>query len=175
MADHPAPAHDRDGIADRHDLAQLVGDQQNADALGRQPPQDIEQPVRLVRRQHACGLVEDQHPRATEKRLQDLHALLKPDRQRAGQRIRVDLQPVLLLQPHQRRARRRPTGPEQDPTFAPQHHVLKHGERRDQHEVLMHHADPVPDRIRRSRHPDRDPVDLERPGIRRIETVEDRH
>ncbi len=58
--DHLAAAHDRDGVGDRHDLAQLVGDQDDRLALGAQVFEDAEQVIGLGRGQHAGRLVEDQ-------------------------------------------------------------------------------------------------------------------
>ena len=102
---HRAAPHDRDVVGDRHDLAQLVGDEDDRLALVLELLEDAEQMVGLGRRQHAGRLVEDQDVGAAIERLQDLDALLQADRQFLDDRVRIDLQPVFALQPLQLRAR----------------------------------------------------------------------
>jgi hypothetical protein len=172
---HLAPAHHRNGVGHLHDLAQLVGDQQDRHAVAFQRPQNVEQPVGLVRRQHARRLVQDQDPRPAPQRFQYLDALLQPDAQIADQRVRVDLQPVLAAQAFQFGPGRGDAVLQQRPALGAQHHILQHGEGGHQHEVLMHHADPQPDRIRRIVDPHRFAVDLDPPAIRGVEAVENAH
>ena len=85
---HLAPAHDADLVGHRHDLAQLVGDQDDRLALGLQVLEDAEQVVGLGRGQHAGRLVEDQDVALAVERLQDLDPLLQPDRKLADDRVR---------------------------------------------------------------------------------------
>ena len=66
-----------------------------------QLPEDAEEMVGLVGRQHAGRLVEDQRVGAAIERLQDLHALLQADRQLADDRVGIDLQRVFALEPLQ--------------------------------------------------------------------------
>ena len=87
---HLAVAHDVDRVGDRHDLAQLVRDQDDGHAARAQGAQDAEQLIGLLRRQHRGRLVEDQDARAAIQRLQDLDALLLADRQVADQRVGID-------------------------------------------------------------------------------------
>ena len=60
-------AHDGDPVGHRHDLRQLVRDQDDRLALAGEPAEHAKQPVRLPRGQHAGRLVQDQHvrPRGT--------------------------------------------------------------------------------------------------------------
>ena len=74
-------------------------------------PEDAEEVVGLVGRQHAGRLVEDQRVGAAIERLQDLHALLQADRQLADDRVGIDLQRVFALQPLQLAARMRDAAP----------------------------------------------------------------
>ncbi len=78
---HLAAPHDRDAVGDRHDLAQLVGDEDDGLALSLQRPQQVEQRVRLRRRQHGRRLVEDEDVGAAIERLQNFDALLQADGQ----------------------------------------------------------------------------------------------
>ena len=85
-----ARAHDADLVGHRHDLAQLVGDQDDGAPLRLEVAQDAEQMVGLLRRQHAGGLVQDQDMGAAEQSLEDLDPLLHAHRQlaRPGRRGR---------------------------------------------------------------------------------------
>ena len=72
-----------------------MADEHDAVALGRQPAQDLEDLLGLLRRQHGRGLVEDEDPGVAVERLEDLDALLPADRQRADLGLGVDLEPEL--------------------------------------------------------------------------------
>ncbi len=76
-------AHHRHGVADRHDLLELVGDQQHRRAARAQGAQRVEQLLGLLRREHRGRLVEDQDARAAVERLQDLQPLALAHRQLA--------------------------------------------------------------------------------------------
>ena len=60
MRDDGAGAHDIDLVGDRHDLAQFVRDQNDRRAARAQRREDTKQLIRLLRRQDAGRLVEDQ-------------------------------------------------------------------------------------------------------------------
>ncbi len=77
---HLAAAHDGDRVGDRHDLAQLVGDQDDGLALVAQDAEDVEQMIGFSRRQHARRLVENKDLGAAIHGLEDFHALLQADR-----------------------------------------------------------------------------------------------
>ncbi len=124
-----------------------MGDQDHGLALAAQRAQHGEQLVGLLRRQHAGRLVEDQDLGAAIERLQDLDPLLQPDRQVVDQRVGIDRQPVGLREIGQRPARRREAVAQQRALLGAEHDVLQHAEIVDQHEVLVHHADPGLDRI----------------------------
>ena len=99
MIDHAAGAHHGDAVGQRHDLAQLVGDQDDGPALVSQRPQDAKEVVDLLRREHTRRLVEDQDVGAAVECLQNLHPLLQADGQRAHDGVGVDVEPVLALNP----------------------------------------------------------------------------
>ena len=55
-----AVAQDRDAVADLLHLVEVVGDEEDADALGRELADDLEEAVHLARRECRRGLVEDE-------------------------------------------------------------------------------------------------------------------
>ena len=57
-----------------------MGDEDNPGSLVGKTPQDLEEIVSLLRRQDRGRLIQDHHPSATVERLDDLNALLLPDR-----------------------------------------------------------------------------------------------
>ena len=138
---HLAVTHHIDRVGHRHDLAQLVGDQDHGDAAVAQRAQDVEQLVGFLRGQHRARLVEDQDAGAAIQHLHDLDALLLADRQVADQRIRVDAQTVFAAEPLDLGARGPEALVEQRPELGAEHDVLQHREGVHQHEVLVHHAD----------------------------------
>ena len=141
-ADDLAAPDDADPVADRLDLAQLVGDEDDRGALRLERAHDVHQLVDLLRREHRRGLVEDQHLGVVGQRLEDLDALLHPDRQVLDEGVGVDREAVALGQLADRcGGRARSRTPAAAGLLAPEHHVLGDGEDRDQHEVLVHHAD----------------------------------
>ena len=172
---HLAAAHDRDAIGDRHDLAQLVGDENDGLALLLERAKQLEQRIGLGRREHGGGLVEDEDVRAAIERFQDLDALLQADGEIADDRIRVDLEPVILCQPRELRARLRFADAQHGAAFGAEHDVLDDGEGLDEHEVLVHHADAGMDGIVRRADGNRLAVDTDLAGIGLVEAVQDRH
>ena len=57
---------------------------------------DLDQVVGLLRGEHRGGLVEDEHLGVADQRLDDLHALLDPDREVLDERVRRHLEAVAL-------------------------------------------------------------------------------
>ena len=102
-----AAPHHRDAIRQRHDLAQLVGDEDDRLVLRLQHPQHFEQLIGLRGRQHRRRLVEHEDFRAAHQRLQDFDALLQADRKLADDRVGVDLERVFLGQMRELCAHRR--------------------------------------------------------------------
>ncbi len=173
--DHFAAPHHRDAVGQTHDLAQLVGDENDRLVLALEHSQHLEQLVGLGRRQHRRRLVEHQNVRAAHQRFQDLDPLLQADRQFADDGVGIDFEAVFapeLAKPLADQAR---AFGEQRPALRAEHDVFEHGERRHQHEVLMHHADAVADRLARRADPDRLAVYPDLAGVGLVESVENRH
>jgi hypothetical protein len=144
----PAPQHGH-AVRDVEDLVELVGDEDHRRALRGQAAQDRLQLGRLLGRQHRGRLVEDQDLGAAVERLQDLHPLLHADRDVLDEGAGVDGEPEAVGDGAH--ARLGLTGVEERPAAGldRQHDVLGDGHHRDEHEVLVHHADPERDGVAR--------------------------
>jgi hypothetical protein len=132
--------------------------------------------VRLLRRQHRGRLVEDQDVGAAVERLQDLGALLLPDRDVLDERVRVDREVEALRELPD--ALRRLVEVEENPgplRLGGEDDVLGDRHHRDQHEVLVHHPDPVVDRLARRVDPHRLALDQDLALVGVVEPVEDVH
>ena len=175
MCDHFALPHHRNVVGDRHDLPELVGDEDHRLPLLTEFGEDAEEVVRLLRGQHPGGFVEDEDVRAPVERLEDFHTLLQAHWQVLDERIGVHLQPILLLQPQQLLTRLFQGAVKLESGLDAEDHVFQHGEGVHEHEVLMHHPDPGFDGVVGA-------VDLQRlalhpnlPGVSLVEAVEDAH
>ena len=175
MRDRAAPAHDRHPVARRHDLAQFVGDEDDRPAAVAQRAEDAEQVVRLARGQHAGGFVEDENVRAAVERLEDLHPLPHPHRERADDRVRVRLQPVFAPQPFERAPRPRQRPPQEEAALDAQDDVLQHGETVHQHEMLVDHADSERDGVVRAGDPRAPSADPDLAAVGPVVAVDDVH
>ena len=79
VVDGVAVANDRDGVRDRPDLRQLVGDDDRRDALVAQPPDEVEQVRGVVVVERRGGLIENEKFDVLRQRLGDLDELLLAD------------------------------------------------------------------------------------------------
>jgi hypothetical protein len=174
--DELATAQDADPVGDLEHLVQLVADEDDRLPLRRQLVDDLEQLLRLLRRQDRGRLVEDQDLRTAVESLQDLDALLLSDSDRLDARVRVHGQPERLGElAHPPRSR---VVVEQDTRLRRllrQDDVLGDGHDRNEHEVLVHHPDPELDRVLRRRDRHRLPVHQDLARVGRVEAVEDAH
>ena len=96
LADDLAPAQHGDGVGDRLDFLELVRDEDDRRAAVPQLADDAEQLLGLGRGEHRRRLVQDQHVRLPDQRLDDLDPLLDADRQVLDQRVRVDVEAVAV-------------------------------------------------------------------------------
>ena len=152
-ADRAAAPDHGDPVGDGLDLFELVGDEDDRLAGVGERAHDREQLVGLLRGEHRGRLVQDQQVDVAGERLDDLHPLLRADRQVLHQGVRVDRQAVALggledvaaaaaaVQPAERAAPGL-LGAERD--------VLRDREDGHQHEVLVHHADAGRDGVPRA-------------------------
>ena len=168
-AGDPAVAQNRDAVGDGEHLAQLVGDEHDRLALIDQAADHGEEVVDLARRQHGGGLVEDQDVGLAEQRLDQLDALLLADGEVADLGVGVDPQAIPVAEladapPRFVHVEQRPLD-----ELVAEDHVLRHGEHRDQLEMLVHHADPVVDGVVHTIEADVFATDPDRPSIGLVE------
>ena len=169
--------HHADAVGDGHDLIELVGDDDDGHLLfADDAADDVEQLVRLLRGEDGGRLVEDEDVRAAVERFQYLDALLKPDADIPHGGGGVDLKAVFLhkaarfafglgvVEEHAEPAR-----------LAAEDDVLRDGERRDEHEVLVHHADAALDGRLRAEVLDALAFDVDLAVGGRVDAVEDVH
>ena len=71
----PAGAQYRDALGHPQHLAELVADKNDRQALRHHLAQHRKQRLALLRRQHRCGLVQDQDTRAPVQGFENLHTL----------------------------------------------------------------------------------------------------
>ena len=154
---------------------QLVADEDEGVAFGRHPPQRPEQLVDFLGRQHGRRLVENQDGRAAVERLEDFDTLLLADRQLPYEGAGVHPQAVSLCQlldpvGHSVRVQRHAAAGREA-----EGDILRHRQGRDEHKVLMDHADTVADRVGRGADGHGSAVDEDVPGVRLIQPVQDAH
>ena len=94
-----------------------------------------------------------------------LDALLPRDRQLADEPVRIDGKAHALRQPQHGVPHRAPPQRETPSRLLAQHHVLRDGERRDEEEVLVDHADAERQRVLGAAEPHRTAVDANLPGV----------
>ena len=167
-------ADDGDAVADLHDLAQLVRDEDDALSLALELFDDAEEFRCLLRGEHGRRLVEDEHPCTEVECLDDLHLLPLAHAQPPDGHIGRNLQPeaaqhflhlaACFLVADKTEAGR--SGGHDD--------VLQNGHLLDLHEVLMHHADAE---LHRTGHVVRDglAIDLDGAAVRLVLAVENAH
>ncbi len=146
--DGRAAADDGDLVGDRQHLVELVGDEDDGEALRLQLAQVVEELGDLLGHQDGGRLVEDEDLGAAEEHLEDLDPLTLADAEVGDQVVRVDAQAVGVGDLDDR-----PAGVVADAVqlLRAQHDVLEDGEVVGQHEVLEHHPDAGVDRVRRAR------------------------
>ena len=95
-ADVLALAQHRDLVRQRHDLVQLVGDDDDGLAVGAHIAQHVEELLGLLRGEDGGGLVEDERVRAAVEDLDDLDRLLLGDGHIVDLLGRVDVEAVAV-------------------------------------------------------------------------------
>ena len=130
-------------------FVQLVADEDDAATALGETPQQQEDLFRLLRREDGRRLVQDEDARVAIERLEDLDALLLADRQSRHLGVGIDVEaerggqladPATCLRPVKKSDSTHGLVAEDD--------VLRDSQHRNEHEVLMDHADPACDRIR---------------------------
>ena len=136
--DDLAVAHDRDLVAGRDDLGELVADEGDGLALVLDDAaQRGEQELRFGRREHRRRLVEHEDLRVAAQALDDLDPLAHAGGQVGDAVVGIDLQAVLLADLADAPADARRV----EPAGVAERDVLPHRQRLDQAEVLVDHGD----------------------------------
>ena len=176
LADDLAAPDHGDPVRDRADLAQLVGDEDDRLPGLLELAHDLHQLVGLLRRQDRGRLVEDEDLGVAGERLDDLDPLLDADGQVLDQRVGVDVE----AEPLGDLADPLAGGVEVERAGEPgglvaEHDVLGDGEDRDEHEVLVDHADAGGDRVAGAGEVLHHVVEDDLALVGRVEAVEDVH
>ena len=140
-ADALALAQDGDAVGDLHDLVQLVGNEEDALALGREILHDLHQLLDLLRRQNGRRLVEDQDLVVAVEHFENFGALLHTDGDILDDRVGIDVQTVFLGQIENLFARVLLLQKAHLVRLNAEDDVVEDREALDQLEVLVHHAD----------------------------------
>jgi len=131
--------------------------------------------MKMIDFPHRCRLVEDEDVGAPVERLQDLDALFLADGDVADERIGIDRQREALRELAHALYGRALVEQQVAARLDAEHDVLRHRHHRDQHEVLVHHPDPGPDRVAGRRELDPLAVQEQLARIGPVEPVEDVH
>jgi hypothetical protein len=174
---HVAPvAQHRHARAVREDLGHAVADVDDADALGLQVVQHLEERGRFVVGERGRGLVEDEHLAVERERLGDLDELLRGDAQVLHQAGRVHVLPQALQ--HLRRApvEAREVHPRVPAGVDLRHEdVLGHRGVGAQRDLLVHQADAQAHRVRRAVDDHLAPVQRDLAFVGLVDAVDDVH
>ena len=172
---HLAATHHGHGVAQRHDLLELVRDEQDGRAARAQAAQRGEERVCFLRREHGGGLVQDQDACAAVQGFEDLQPLAFTDRQVRYLRIQVDLHAGVVHQHVELGPHLGARGVQAPAGLGPQHHVVQRAQRVHEHEVLVHHADAQGNRLAAAGDARGLALDLDLARIGLVEAVEDGH
>ena len=128
-------------IRHRHDLVELVGDEQDALALFFEPAHDLHELFDLLRGQHGGRLIENQNIVVPVQHLEDLHALLHAHRNIADQCVRIHAQAVFFRERHHLFAGLRLLQKAVAGILHAKDDIVQHAEAFHQFKMLVDHAD----------------------------------
>ena len=175
-AHHLAAPDDGDGVRDGLHLTELVGNEDDGGAVALELAHDVQQLIGILRSQHGRGLIEDEHLGVADECLDDFHALLHAHGEVFDQRVGVDVESVPVGDLPDL-----PAGVIQVQESAglgglrSQCHILRDSKDRDQHEVLVHHADAGRHGVAGAAEGDRFVVDQDFALCGLVQSVEDVH
>jgi hypothetical protein len=172
--DGTAGAHHGDAVGGGEDFGQLVRHQDDRAPLRPQERERFQETVHFERRQHRRRLVEEERPRPPVQLLDELDPLALAEGEVRHFAVRVELQPEGRAELLDGARRGRAVDPGPAARLGPEHDVLRHRERLDQREVLVHHAEAKRERVARPGEPPRDPVDRDLARVGRHQPEEDR-
>ena len=169
------PHHD-DPVGDLKRLFQLVANEDDALAILFENLDDLKKLLHFLWRQHRSWFIEHQIARLTTEHLDDLNPLLDTNRKVLYKRLRIDFEVITLGDLPDVMGRSLHVEPASGTRrLHTKNHILRDGEDRDQHEVLVHHADASRNSVIRRRQLEGFPVDEHFSGIRRIQPIQNIH
>ena len=128
-------------VRHRHDLVELVGDEQNGLALLGEAPHNLHQFVNLLRGQHCGGFVKDQNFVVPVEHLQNFGTLLHTHGDVLYLGVQIHMELVLFRQCLHLFPGDFPLQEAHFGVLGAQDDVVQHGEHIHQLEMLMNHAD----------------------------------
>ncbi len=143
LAHEPAVAEHREAVADREDLVEEVGDEEDGDALVAEAAHHAEEALDLVGVEAGGRLVEDQDLRVEHGRPADRHELLQREADGGERRARIQ-----VAEPHARQhlggggVRALPIDAEAAAPLVAEHDVLADGEVPAEVDLLVDRGDP---------------------------------
>ena len=150
-----AVAQDGDGVGEREDLAQQVGDKDDGAPAGREAADDLVEPLGLGRREGGRRLVEDDQLGVAGQRPQDLDLLLLRQRERPDDRVRGDRETGVGHQALELLEQRAPPHEAEPARLLAQEHVLGDGALGDDRHLLGDERDAALQRLARRPEGDR--------------------
>ena len=144
----PVP-HRGDRVADAEHLLEVVRDEHDRRPRGRQRPDRLEQPLGLVAREGGGRLVHQEQARVAGDRAEDLDLLLLGGAQRADDRLRVEPEARPLVELVEAAAQLARADDARGVRLDPEHHVLDHGARRHERDLLGDRRDSRVERVAR--------------------------
>ena len=161
-------------VGDLHDFAHLVRDEDDTFPLVAQLFQHREQPVGLLRGQYRSRLIENQQPAVAQQQLDQFDPLLGTDRELPDRCVKVEVEIELVDQGLDLVAIAAALEQVRDIREGNQD-ILKHRMGRDQHEVLVNHADGAGQGVFRAGEMNRLPIDADLTAVGVIEPGQDVH
>ena len=174
-ADAAALAQNRAAIGDLLDFVELVGDEDQALALGGEALHDFHQFADFLRREHSGGFIEDEDFIVAVEHFQNFHALLHAHRNVLDARVRIDHQAVLPGKRQHLFARLVHFKHAAPGILHTQDHVFQHGKIVHELEMLVHHADSQSVRVVGIVDLHDLPIFADHAAIRRIQAEEHAH
>ena len=136
-----ALTQNRATVCNRHNLVELMGDEEDGLTFRRQILHNLQQFLNLLRCQNSGRFVENQNLIITVQHLQNFGTLLHTDADILDKRIRIDLQTVFFGQRLNLFSGLFPLKHTILGIFHTQNDVIKYREALHQLKVLVHHAD----------------------------------
>ena len=160
-----AVAQDGDLVAQRHDVLEDVGDEDDADLAVAQDAQDLEQRPGAGGAQRRGRLVEDQDPRVGQQRLADLDQLALGEAELGDRGAEVDVEAELVDDRARSGGHLGAVDERAAAGLAQREQVGEHVEVGEDVELLRHDRDAVADRLGRGAEVDFLVVQADRAGV----------